>query len=45
VYDTTVGAAATHPGISFNYFGGSQVVTSGTFTINWNASGIATFTT
>jgi hypothetical protein len=44
VYDTTVGSATTHPGISYNYFGGAQTVTSGTFTINWNASGIATFT-
>lgn len=44
VYDTTVGTATTHPGLSYNYFGGAQTVTSGTFTINWNASGIATFT-
>jgi len=44
VYDTTVGAAGTHPGISYNYFGGAQTVTSGTFSIAWNASGIASFT-
>lgn len=41
VYDTTVGTQ----GISFNYFGGANTVTSGTFTIVWNASGIFTITT
>lgn len=40
VYDVTV----SNIGLSFNYFGGGQTVTSGTFTITWNASGIATFT-
>jgi hypothetical protein len=40
VYDSTVSSY----GISFNYFGGTQSVTNGTFTIVWNASGIATFT-
>ena len=40
VYDTTV----NNEGLSFNYFGGQQVTTVGTFTISWNASGIATFT-
>lgn len=40
VYDTTV----SNEGLSFNYFGGSQTVTAGTFSISWNASGIATFT-
>lgn len=39
VYDTTV----TNNGLSFNYFGGSQVSTAGTFSITWNASGIAGF--
>ena len=43
VYDyttsTTVGQA-----ISWNYFGGAQTVTAGTFTITWNASGIVTLT-
>lgn len=37
VYDNTI---ATKDGLSYNYFGGSQSVTSGTFTIAWNASGI-----
>ena len=40
VYDSTV----SNEGLSFNYFGGAQTVTAGTFTITWNASGIATFT-
>lgn len=41
VYDTTVSSE----GLSFNAFGGAQSVTAGTFTINWNASGIANWTT
>lgn len=40
VYDTTV----TSNGLCYNYFGGVQSVTAGSFTINWNASGIASFT-
>ena len=40
VYDTT----NANQGLCYNYFGGAQTVTAGTFTINWNASGIATFT-
>ena len=40
VYDTTVASR----GVCYNYFGGSNGVTSGTFTVVWNASGIATFT-
>jgi hypothetical protein len=39
VYDTTVSS----DGLCFNYFGGSQSVTSGTFTIAWSANGIALF--
>jgi hypothetical protein len=40
VYDTT----NSNTGISWNYFGGTQSVTGGTFTITYNASGIASFT-
>lgn len=40
VYDTTV----LNEGLCFNYFGGAQTVTGGTFTITWNASGICNFT-
>jgi len=40
VYDTTI----SNIGLCFNSFGGAQTVTAGTFTVAWNASGIATFT-
>jgi len=39
VYDTT-STAVTNQGLSYHYFGGTQSVTSGTFTIVWNASGL-----
>lgn len=39
VYDNTVTNKYAH---CWNYFGGSQSVTNGTFTVNWNASGIFT---
>lgn len=41
VYDDTV---ASDLGICYNYFGGANSVTSGTFTIVWNASGIFALT-
>jgi hypothetical protein len=41
VYDDTATTVADQ-GISFNYFGGTQSVTSGTFTVVWSASGIFT---
>ncbi len=48
VYDDTIvvgtGGIADE-GICYNYFGGSQSVTAGTFTIVWNANGIFRFTT
>lgn len=31
-------------GVSYHYFGGTQAVTSGTFTIVWNSSGIISLT-
>lgn len=37
VYDSTL---ANKNGVSFNYLGGSNSVTNGTFTIVWNANGI-----
>ncbi|MGY5082974.1 hypothetical protein ACWIGX_38730 [Streptomyces nigrescens] len=41
VYDDTIsGGTVADQGVSFNYFGGAQSVTSGTFTIVWNASGV-----
>ena len=39
-YDTTVSSL----GLCYNYFGGTNSVTSGTFTIVWSASGVATIT-
>jgi hypothetical protein len=42
VYDTS--ASMNNQAISWNYFGGAQTVTSGTFSITWNASGILTLT-
>lgn len=47
VYDDTIAATNTvaDQGICYNYFGAAQSVTSGTFTIVWNASGIFTITT
>lgn len=36
VYDTTVASQ----GLCFNWFGGAQSVTAGTFTIVWSANGI-----
>lgn len=45
VYDDTITAGTVaDQGICFNYFGGAQSVTAGTFTIIWNASGIAGIT-
>lgn len=47
VYDDTITAGTggvADEGICFNYFGGAQSVTSGTFTIVWNANGIARIT-
>lgn len=46
VYDNTISAGTVaKQGVCFNYFGGSQSVTAGTFTIIWNASGICRYTT
>lgn len=45
VYDDTISAGTVaDQGVCFNYFGGGQSVTSGTFTIIWNANGIVRFT-
>ena len=37
VYDDTLSGK---PGVSFNYFGGANSVTNGTFTVVWHANGI-----
>lgn len=44
VYDDTLTTPVADQGICFNYFGGTNSVTSGTLTIVWNASGIFTLT-
>lgn len=41
VYDNSITAGTVNKqGISFHYFGGTQSVTAGTFTIIWNVNGI-----
>ena len=40
VYDNTLTAPVADQGICFHYFGGSQSVTAGTFTVIWNSGGI-----
>jgi len=44
VYDDTIAAPVANQGMSYHYFGGTNSVTDGTFTIIWNASGIFTLT-
>lgn len=45
VYDDTIsGGTVADQGVCFNYFGGSQSVTNGTFQVIWNSSGIVRFT-
>lgn len=44
VYDDTITTPVADQGLCFNYFGGSNSVVAGTFTIVWNASGILTIT-
>ena len=40
VYEDTLTTPVADQGMCYNYFGGTQTVTSGTFTVLWNASGI-----
>lgn len=40
VYDDTLTTPVADQGVCFNYFGGSNSVTNGTFTIVWNANGV-----
>lgn len=44
VYDDSIVTPVADQGVCFNYFGGPQSVTAGTFTIVWNASGIFALT-
>lgn len=44
VYDDTLAAPVADQGICFNYFGGSNSVVGGTFTVVWHANGILRYT-
>lgn len=44
VYDDTLTTPVADQGICFNYFGGSNSVVAGTFTVVWHANGIFRFT-
>jgi hypothetical protein len=44
IYDATPGTAATNPLIAYVDFGADVTSTAGTFTITWDANGIATVT-
>jgi len=44
IYDDTLASVVIDQGICYNYFGGANSVTSGTFTVVWNASGIFALT-
>lgn len=43
-YEDTLTTPVADQGICYNYFGGTQSVTSGTFTIQWSANGIYRWT-
>jgi hypothetical protein len=46
VYDHTIsGGTVADQGMCFNYFGGTQSVSGGTFTIVWDATGVFKFLT
>lgn len=40
VYDDTLTTPVADQGVCYNYFGGANSVTNGTFTVVWNANGI-----
>jgi len=45
VYDDTITAGTVaDQGVSYHYFGGSQSVTAGTFTVLWHANGLNRYT-
>jgi hypothetical protein len=44
VYDDTLTTPVADQGVCYNYFGGSNSVVNGTFTIVWSANGIMRFT-
>lgn len=44
VYDSSITAPTANQGVCFNAFGGSASITNGSFSVQWNASGIFTIT-
>lgn len=44
VYDDTIASPVADQGWCYNYFGGSNSVVNGTFTVVWHANGIARIT-
>ncbi len=44
VYDDTIATPVADQGVCYNYFGGAQSVTAGTFTIAWSANGVLRIT-
>ncbi len=44
LYSGTTAGTVADQGVCFNYFGGAQTVTGGTFTIVWHANGLFRFT-
>jgi len=40
VYDDTIATPVADQGLCYNYFGGTQSVTDGTFTVIWHTNGI-----
>lgn len=44
VYDDTVTTPVADQGVTYNYFGGAQQVTSGSLTIQWHVNGIMRYT-
>lgn len=44
VYDDTIATPVADQGVCFNYFGGTNSVTNGRFTIVWATNGILRFT-
>lgn len=40
VYDDTLTTPVADQGVSYNYFGGTQSVTAGLFTVVWSANGV-----
>lgn len=44
IYDDTITTPVDSQGVCYNYFGGANSVTNGTFTVVWNASGIFALT-